>query len=43
MANRIINKNGTLVNANCRERKDILTDGDRIIAIGQFLTLRARK
>ena len=31
---RILIKNGTIVNANGRERKDILTDGDRIIAIG---------
>ena len=29
---RILIKNGTIVNANGRERKDILTDGDRIIA-----------
>ena len=33
-AMRILIKNGTIVNANGRERKDILTDGDRIIAIG---------
>ncbi len=31
---RILIKNGTIVNANGRERKDILTDGDRIIAMG---------
>ena len=34
---RILIKNGTIVNANGRERKDILTDGDRIIAIGSNL------
>ena len=34
IAIRILIKNGTIVNANGRERKDILTDGDRIIAIG---------
>ena len=46
---RILIKNGTIVNANGRERKDILTDGDRIIAIGgnldaagaEVITLRA--